>query len=1198
MKKLTLLILVVALLTAMGISCFASAPDSSYELVFSDEFDGTELNTDVWKYRTGDAYGGKNLKENVRITDGKLYLDYTKTDGIYSGAGIITDFNLPYGYYETKAKIFTGVNGLHTSFWTAGGILEIDAFEADSNQGSSAPIPQYNLHYWWADHSMVGGTNFDNNTDGNTSTSDWFISGFEWLPGKIIFYSNGKVVGTVSPDVFSPSDLWLTAVATPDWHINENGTYNIDDSKMDANGYFGSSEYEYFRYYSKKLKGVNLLGNGHFELNRTKTNTTISSFDVIKNAVPVKSPFAHKGYCFALLSDTAELGQTLKYLPAGNYTFEGYFKTKTDTSATLSVYDKDNNLLKSVSVPQCNDWTLVSLKDIAVADSAYVVVKSTAGSLMADDLAFYCQEGDTTYEGYEESNYKKYNALPENTEQPVLNSALIAQLDSPVYQYNNNPYTFSATDTSLVPCKKNGEICVPYQAIKSAFPISGVASNSTYVTLSQINASGTYVAYTYADCILLCNASATVTTDTKLAAKLSLHNFIDPFSRIESTAIYAETADVENQTVYDIDTATLSGTWGNSSIGYASKGKYATAPQSYVVWTPTFKVPNNYTVQIYSAPHAGSSGVSPTTDDAGVDLTIGNKTYSYSLNQYNGTAGWYNLGSFKTLPNDVMHIKLYNAKGTGLLRASAIRIIPNDTFDQATYAGTADLPNQTVYDINDCNLQGAWETSGMGYGGSSRYVRNSAATANWTVVPPSAGDYSIQIYSIAHAGNTATNAPPSTTAAGVYLEVNGERHYYRLNQCTGNSGWYDLGKFTLELGQSADITLHHTLADGHLRANAVRIVPENLTEAIYVGNTDAPTQIVYDINDCTLESKWGTSSMGYTGGSRYSGEPDASATWTVTASDKGKYSVQIYSIAHAGDASINAPASTTAAGVRLEIAGTAYRYTLNQCTGSTGWYDLGTFELDANQTASIKLYHTLGDGHLRANAVRLVPETAPITTYFLGKSTEANQELHPFSEATTTGTWAASGGALTGCYYGNGTAATVSWSVTPNHSKKYSVQIYIPCMDNGNTTQEAVVTLDVNRTTYTYNMNQRQDTTNYTGWYDLGLFDLNNSEAVSVSLSMKSGQFLRAKDFRLVPVPDSIPATNSSGTVSLSPGFMKNYIGKVLFAEYNGTTLHKVQSLDPSASMTFTMDNASNAFKIFFWQDTSSFSPIINKTEN
>ncbi|MBQ7039342.1 MAG: glycoside hydrolase family 16 protein, partial [Clostridia bacterium] len=420
MKKIALLIVTLLVATAFsGIWCYADAPDSSYQLTLSDEFNGTELNTDMWYHRTGNPYGGRNLAENVRIANGKLYLDYTKTDGIYSGGGIVTNNYLPYGYYETKAKIFTGVNGFHSSFWTAGGILEIDCFEIDSNQGTTtAPPPFYNLHYWWADHSMLGGKSFYNNAAGNGFTSDWFVAGFEWLPGKIIFYCNGKEVGSVNPDVYSPSNLWLTAVAVPDWHKNSDGTYNIDDSKMDANGYFGSSEYEYFHYYNKKLKGVNLLGNSHFELNRNTTATNICSFTVTKNAVSLKTPYAHNGYCAAYLSDTAELGQNLNNIASGNYTFEGYFKTKGSTAATISVYDADGTLLKSASIPQCNDWTLVSLKDVSVTDSAYAVVKTTSGVLLADDLSFYCQEGDATYANYQEGDYKNYNTLPANTDYP------------------------------------------------------------------------------------------------------------------------------------------------------------------------------------------------------------------------------------------------------------------------------------------------------------------------------------------------------------------------------------------------------------------------------------------------------------------------------------------------------------------------------------------------------------------------------------------------------------------------------------------------------------------------------------------------------------------------------------------------------------------------------------------------------------
>ena len=122
MRKSLLLVLLVAVITVLsGTMCLADAPDSSYIMVLNDEFDGTNLNTDIWAYRTGEPYGGKNLQENVRVSDGKLYLDYRKVDGFYTGGGVLTLANLPYGYYETKAKTYTGANGFHTSFWTAAG---------------------------------------------------------------------------------------------------------------------------------------------------------------------------------------------------------------------------------------------------------------------------------------------------------------------------------------------------------------------------------------------------------------------------------------------------------------------------------------------------------------------------------------------------------------------------------------------------------------------------------------------------------------------------------------------------------------------------------------------------------------------------------------------------------------------------------------------------------------------------------------------------------------------------------------------------------------------------------------------------------------------------------------------------------------------------------------------------------------------
>ena len=104
------------------------------------------------------------------------------------------------------------------------------------------------------------------------------------------------------------------------------------------------------------------------------------------------------------------MGQDLPYIAPGKYAFEGYFQTK-NAEARLAVYDKDGTLLKSVSIPESNAWTKVSLTDIQVEGSAYAVVEVTEGEILVDDLSFFCQEGLEGYENYRDTDYEKYAAF-------------------------------------------------------------------------------------------------------------------------------------------------------------------------------------------------------------------------------------------------------------------------------------------------------------------------------------------------------------------------------------------------------------------------------------------------------------------------------------------------------------------------------------------------------------------------------------------------------------------------------------------------------------------------------------------------------------------------------------------------------------------------------------------------------------------
>ena len=197
-NKLLIFAFIICTVILAGICCHAAPPRDDYKLVLADEFDGSALDTEIWGYRSGD----KNKKENVRVANGSLLIDYTceevqkedqTTDCKFWGGGVITNNTLGYGYYEVRAKVFSGVNGLHTSFWTSGYgygalspkpaykpeencFMEIDMFEVNSREDGENPAVAQCLHYFVGEHEV----GYSGNRNDFDCSADWFIMGMEW----------------------------------------------------------------------------------------------------------------------------------------------------------------------------------------------------------------------------------------------------------------------------------------------------------------------------------------------------------------------------------------------------------------------------------------------------------------------------------------------------------------------------------------------------------------------------------------------------------------------------------------------------------------------------------------------------------------------------------------------------------------------------------------------------------------------------------------------------------------------------------------------------------------------------------------------------------------------------------------------------------------------------------------------------------
>ncbi len=184
---------------------------NGYSLVFEDEFNGTQLNTDAWEYRgSGPRRGGFNAESQVRLENGNMILsgEYL-TDGEY-GEGWYTGMvklkeRYCKGYFEIRCIVNSG-EGFWSAFWlqadspynaavSKGGIggAEIDIFESMSweNKIGKDSVVQ-TVHCAGVDGIQEG---FQSERlgafYGDNIYEEYNTYGLEWTDDEYIFYVNG-----------------------------------------------------------------------------------------------------------------------------------------------------------------------------------------------------------------------------------------------------------------------------------------------------------------------------------------------------------------------------------------------------------------------------------------------------------------------------------------------------------------------------------------------------------------------------------------------------------------------------------------------------------------------------------------------------------------------------------------------------------------------------------------------------------------------------------------------------------------------------------------------------------------------------------------------------------------------------------------------------------------------------------------------
>ncbi|MDA3891644.1 MAG: glycoside hydrolase family 16 protein [Salinivirgaceae bacterium] len=205
MKKQIYLILILFITT--NISVFAQ-----WELIWSDDFDETSLDTTKWLYATGinphnnEQQYYTDLEENIRVNDGLLTIEVLEKEvegKDYTSARLNSKETWCYGKMEIKAKLTKGV-GVWPAIWM------YPENEIYGNWPRSGEIDI--MEYWsWDSVGIYGNAHCEEfnhmkhaERQGRfanaTPSEEFHVYGLEWYKDQMTWLVDGKVFLTIYND--------------------------------------------------------------------------------------------------------------------------------------------------------------------------------------------------------------------------------------------------------------------------------------------------------------------------------------------------------------------------------------------------------------------------------------------------------------------------------------------------------------------------------------------------------------------------------------------------------------------------------------------------------------------------------------------------------------------------------------------------------------------------------------------------------------------------------------------------------------------------------------------------------------------------------------------------------------------------------------------------------------------------------------
>jgi beta-glucanase (GH16 family) len=209
---------------AAGLLAASSAHAQTWNLVWSDEFNGSSVNTANWTFETGGGgWGNQELENytsgaNASVANGILTITARKTTtgSCWYGTCQYTSTRMKtqgkreirYGRIEARMQLPAG-KGLWPAFWMLGSNIgsagwpqcgELDIME---NRGSSPGSSSSAIH----GPGYSGATPFNHGT--GISSGGWNTYAIEWSATQLRFLVNGTVHYTVSKSTIQTRGAWV-----------------------------------------------------------------------------------------------------------------------------------------------------------------------------------------------------------------------------------------------------------------------------------------------------------------------------------------------------------------------------------------------------------------------------------------------------------------------------------------------------------------------------------------------------------------------------------------------------------------------------------------------------------------------------------------------------------------------------------------------------------------------------------------------------------------------------------------------------------------------------------------------------------------------------------------------------------------------------------------------------------------------------